>query len=113
MKWRLISVGVAATVLAIAGAGAALGFAGADDEDATLSGPQADRASAAALRAIPGGSASAVERDDDATYEVEVRRADGSTVDVDIDGKYRVVGIDDDSENSSADDDRESGDSDD
>jgi peptidase YpeB-like protein len=111
MKRKLISVGVAATVLAIAGTGAAL--AGADDEDATLSGPQAGRAAAAALKAVGGGSASAVERDDDAAYEVEVRRANGSTVDVDVDGNYRVVAIDDDSENGSADDDRESGDADD
>ena len=88
-------------------------FCGAVSPRAASGRATPERAAAAALRAVGGGSASAVERDDDAAYEVEVRRANGSTVDVDVDGNYRVVAIDDDSENSSADDDRESGDADD
>jgi hypothetical protein len=113
MKRKLILVGVAAAVLAIAGTGGAFAFGGADDEDASLSGPQADRAAAAALKATRGGTVTAVERDDDAAYEVEVRRAGGSTVDVDVDGNYKVVAIDTDSESSGAEaDDRENGDSD-
>jgi uncharacterized membrane protein YkoI len=116
MKRKLISAGVAAAGIAVGGAGAALAFGGADDTDANLTGPRADKAIAAALRATGGGAATAVERDGDegATYEVEVRRANGSTVDVDIDGSYRVVAIDDDSEKADADDDEsETGDSDD
>jgi hypothetical protein len=112
MKRKLILVGVAAAILAIAGTGGALAFGGADDEDASLSGPQADRAAAAALKATRGGTVTAVERDDDVAYEVEIR-ADGSTVDVDVDGSYQVVAIDTDAESGGAEaDDRENGDSD-
>lgn len=62
-----------ATVLALALGGAAIARAtGAfDDGDAQLTGPQADRAKAAALRITGGGKANAVERDSEkgATYE--------------------------------------------
>lgn len=118
MKRKVILAGLAAAVLAIGGTGGTLAFAGAraDDEDASLSGPEADRAAEAALKATRGKTAVAVEREEDegTAYEVEVRRADGTTVDVDVDAQYRVVAIDDDSESNGADiDDRERGDADD
>jgi hypothetical protein len=60
----------------------------------------ADQARAAALRLVPGGTANAVERDGEkgATWEVEVRAADGSTVDVRLGASYEKVAIDPDSE---------------
>ncbi|MBD3924142.1 PepSY domain-containing protein [Nocardioides cavernae] len=63
---------------------------------------QADAATKAALEATGGGTANSVETDDEdgATYEVEVTRPDGTTVDVRLDENYGVVVIEDDSEES-------------
>ena len=49
---------------------------------------------------MPGGTANAVERDGEkgATWEVEVRKPDGSTVDVRLGANYEKVAIDSDSE---------------
>jgi uncharacterized membrane protein YkoI len=69
---------------------------GADDEaDVQASGPSADRARDAALARHPGRVTS-VERESDggATWEVEITRADGSSVEVGVDRQYRVVGSD-------------------
>ncbi len=62
-----------------------------DDADELVGGPQAERARAAALRAVGGGTAASVERDSDNAYEVEVTRQDGSKVDVDLDESFDVV----------------------
>ena len=60
----------------------------------------ADRATAAALRLTHGGTANSVERDSEngATWEVEVTRTDGTTVDVRLDENFREVVIEGDSE---------------
>jgi hypothetical protein len=74
-----------AVVLALGAGGVGLAQAGGgDDEHAT--GPEAERAKAAAVRLAGGGSAVAVEREDEgrSAWEVEVRKADGSVVDVDL-----------------------------
>ena len=97
---RLIAVGVAAA-LVVGGAGAAFAVAGGgDDGDQQASGPGADRARAAALAAVPGGTANAVERDGEngATWEVEITRPGGGTVDVRLDDRYGVVVIEGDTE---------------
>jgi hypothetical protein len=103
MRTRLI-IGAAALAVAagIATGGAALA-GGSDDGDNTVTGPQADAATDAALEATGGGQANSVERDseDGATWEVEVTRTDGSTVDVRLDGDYQVVVIEGDSEDGS------------
>lgn len=63
-----------------------------------------DRVSAAAVEAAGGGTAVEVETGDDRgeAYEVEVRRADGTEVDISLDRDLDVVGSD-------RDDDREDG----
>ena len=97
---RLIAAGAAAA-LAAGGAGAALAMAGGgDDGDQQSAGPGADRARATALVAVPGGTANAVERDGEngATWEVEVTRPGGGTVDVRLDSGYKVVVIEGDTE---------------
>ncbi len=100
MKRKLIAAGAAVALMATGGAGAALAFGGGDDGDSALTGPAATRAIAAALKETGGGKANAVERDSEkgATYEVEVRKPDGSTVDVRLDSNYRLVAIDSDYE---------------
>ena len=105
MKTRILKISAglgAAAVLALGGAAIARATGAFDDGDAGISGPQADRAKAAALRIIGGGHANAVERDseDGATYEVEVARPDGSTVDVRLDENFELVTVDGDSESS-------------
>jgi hypothetical protein len=98
---RVIVAGVVVVIaLAIGGAAIARGTGAFDDGDAQISGPAADRAVAAALRITGGGTANAVERDSEkgATYEVEVTRPDGSTVDVRLDTAFKLVVVDGDSE---------------
>jgi hypothetical protein len=103
MKTRAlkISAGLAGAALLALGGGAIARAAGAfDDGEAQLTGPQADRAKAAALAITGGGRANAVERDSEngATYEVELTKTDGSTVDVRLDENFKLVVIEGDSE---------------
>lgn len=73
----------AAGVPAAVGIGGAA-LAGGGDGEGTRTGPKADRATAGAVEATGGGSANAVELDGEngATWEVEVTKEDGTTVDV-------------------------------
>ncbi len=72
----------------------------ADGSEGSLSGSGAVKATAAALRATKGGTANSVERDGEngATWEVEVTKTDGTTVDVRLDESYGVVVIEGDGE---------------
>ena len=71
-----------------------------DDDGPALSSSEAARAGAAALEATGGGTVQASERDNEkgATFEVEVRKPDGSVVDVRLDSSYGVIAVDDDQE---------------
>ena len=102
MHWsrkRLI-VGGSVLALAVGGAGAAVAIGSGDEGDNGAHGPGADKAKAAALQLYPGGHANSVERDSEngATWEVEVRKTDGSTVDVRLDQNYQLVVAEADSE---------------
>jgi hypothetical protein len=100
-RMLMIVTGLVAVVVLALGAAAIARATGAfDDGEGNLSGPQADHARAAALRITGGGKVNAVERDSEkgATYEVEVTRKDGSTVDVRLDASYKLVVVDGDSE---------------
>ena len=102
IKNRYLVVGGAALALAAGGVGvaAATGGIGGDDGDANVTGPSADQATAAALAITHGGTANSVERDSEngATWEVEVTKADGNTVDVRLDESYNLVVVEGDSE---------------
>jgi hypothetical protein len=104
MKFRRKHLVIGGTVLALSvgGAGAAVAAGGGDDEG-HATGPGADQARAAALEITHGGTANAVERDSEngATWEVEVTKTDGKTVDVRLDQKYQLVVVEGDSEASS------------
>ena len=96
LKRRSALVAALAIAAATAGIGIAAGT-GEDegaDSDANLSGAAAQRASDAALSATGGGTVVEVEAGDDggAAYEVEVRKSDGSTVEVRLDTNLDVVG---------------------
>jgi hypothetical protein len=87
-------------------AGGAIALAGNNDGEGGVTGPQADRAIRAALKATGGGTANAVERDNEngATWEVEVSTPQGPTVDVRLDDRYRLVIIEGDLESADVDD---------
>jgi uncharacterized membrane protein YkoI len=93
---------VPGAILAISagGAGIAAATGTGEESDATVSGPGADQATAAALQITHGGTANSVERDSEngATWEVEVTKPDGNTVDVRLDESYNLVVVEGDSE---------------
>jgi Peptidase propeptide and YPEB domain len=79
------ALGVGGTAFAVAGGG--------DDDEKPISGKALDRASAAALEHTGGGNVTETEAgDEESYYEVEVTRADGSQVDVQLDRGFKVVG---------------------
>jgi uncharacterized membrane protein YkoI len=91
MRARLMKIGAAVVVIgALAGGGVAWSTAG-DDENVT--GPAADRARAAALAHVDGQVVGVEREAEGATvWEVEIKRSDGSTVEVALDENYNVVG---------------------
>jgi len=100
MRKKLIAAGVGVALAAGLTGGAVALAGGSDGGDGTVTGLDADRATAAALEATSGGQANSVERDTEngATWEVEVTRPDGTTVDVRLDDGYGVVVIEGDPE---------------
>jgi hypothetical protein len=103
MNSRIVKLGAATggvVVLALGGAAIARATGLFDDGDSNLTGAQADRAKAAALQIMGGGHANSVERDSEngASFEVEVTRPDGNTVDVRLDQNYKLVVVEGDSE---------------
>jgi hypothetical protein len=107
MRKRAIVAGSCAVLAAGAlGLGSAVAGRAADDEGGKPTSAAERGAAAAALEITGGGTANAVERDseDGATWEVEVTRADGSTVDVRLDAAYGLVVVEDDSETADDDD---------
>jgi uncharacterized membrane protein YkoI len=95
-----IVVASIAALVALALGGAAIANARQGDDGAKLTGATLSRASAAALKATGGGEVNETEYDSEqgATYEVEVTKLNGSTVDVRLDDSYEVVAIEGDSE---------------
>jgi uncharacterized membrane protein YkoI len=90
-KRRWIAGGTLAVVVVAGGTGLAIASAG--DDDHPLSGSALDRATAAALAHTGGGTVIESEvGDDGAAYDVEIRLANGSTVEVQLDGQYQVIG---------------------
>jgi uncharacterized membrane protein YkoI len=100
MRKRILVAVAGAGVVVAATAGAVAASSGEDDGPAShqYTHEQADTATRAALKATGGGTANSVESDNEngATYEVEVTRNDGSTVDVRLDEQYKVVVIEGD-----------------
>jgi hypothetical protein len=106
LKGALIT-GTVIAALAVGGvaiAGAA-GGGGDDGGERPIGGNALDRASAAALDHTGGGRVTETETgDDESYYEVEVTRADGSQVDVQLDRDFDVVGSEGDDDRGGEDD---------
>ena len=97
---RLLAAAGAVVVVAAGGIGVAYAVSGDSEEQAT--GREAEQAKSAALDSVGGGTVVGVERQDGdgpGVYEVEVKRDDGSQVEVHVSGSNRAVGTaaDDDS----------------
>jgi hypothetical protein len=98
MNDKLKGALITGTVIAALAAGgvAIAGAAGGDDDEGgerAIGGAALERASAAALDHTGGGRVTETEAgDEESYYEVEVTRADGSQVDVQLDRDFRVVG---------------------
>ena len=89
----LVIAAAVAMLLALGGAGIA--YANGGDSEEQVTGPDAEKAKSAAIAAVGGGTVTEVEREDDGSaggFEVEVKREDGSQVEVHLDGDYKVVG---------------------
>ena len=86
----------AAAIVVLGGAGIAVAATDPFDQDNDrLTGSSLERASDAALAEVGGGTVTEAERSDDLdhAYTVEVRREDGSDVDVELDDDYKVVRV--------------------
>jgi uncharacterized membrane protein YkoI len=106
------TVVVAAAAAALAAGGVGIANAVGGDSEEPVTGTDADKAKAAALDAVGGGTVSEIEYQEAGSsgfYEVEVTREDGSQVEVHLDGQYQPVGTeaDDDTGSESEDDDGE------
>ena len=85
----------AALAMLVALGGAGIAYAAGGDSEEQLTGPDAQKAESAAIAAVGGGTVTEVERDDGngtGVFEVEVKRDDGSQVEVHLDGDLNVVG---------------------
>jgi uncharacterized membrane protein YkoI len=96
MQGRKKTVVIGATIvglgIGIAQGGAALASDDAEDER-PITGSALEKASAVALAHLGGGRVADTEvGDEESYYEVEVTRSDGSSVDVQLDENFRVVG---------------------
>ena len=68
------------------------GFRGGSGET-LMTGSDAEKATAAAEAAVPGGTVVRVETDEDGVYEAHVRRSDGTPVLVTMDESFTVTGV--------------------
>jgi hypothetical protein len=97
---KVLAIGAAIVALAAGGVGIAYAVGGGDSDE-QVTGPEADQAKAAALDAVGGGTVTSVERSDDGNgaFEVEVKRDDGSQVEVAVSAQDETLGTeaDDDS----------------
>ncbi len=85
----------AAVAMLVALGGAGIAYAAGGDSEEQLTGPDAQKAKSAAIAAVGGGTVTEVERDDGngtGVFEVEVKRDDGSQVEVHLDRDLKVVG---------------------
>jgi uncharacterized membrane protein YkoI len=85
----------AAVAMLVALSGAGIAYAAGADSGEQLTGPDAQKAKSAAIAAVGGGSVTEVERDDGngtGAFEVEVKRDDGTQVEVHLDRDLNVVG---------------------
>ncbi len=89
---KLIGAAVLAIVVVAAGIGVAYAVGG--DPEEQITGPDAEKAKQSAIDAAGGGTVQEAERADggNGAYEVEVKRPDGSVVDVKVGADFKSLG---------------------
>ena len=93
MSRRLVLIVVLVLALAGLSTGIALATTGGGDAETPLTGPALDKATTAALAQTGGGTVVETEvGDDGAAYDVEIRLADGSVVEINLDENFNVIG---------------------
>jgi uncharacterized membrane protein YkoI len=93
-KLKGVAIAIAAVAVLAVGAAAIAGATGGGDDaaDQAISGQALDRAKAAALDHTGGGTVTETEAGDgEGAYEVEVTRANGSQVEVQLDKGFNVI----------------------
>jgi hypothetical protein len=112
MKGRTIWIAGAAITIAISG-GSAIASTSVDADDTPLTGPALRNATQSALEHTPGTVTDTELGDEGATYGVEVRREDGTEVEISLDENFSVVDeeVDDDGREEDDRDDRDNDDS--
>lgn len=88
-KTALIALAFAA--ITVAGTGTAIATGGVEEAETPITGVALERASVAALAVVSGKVTDTEVGDEESYYEVEVTRADGSEVDVQLDRGFAVV----------------------
>jgi len=89
---KVLLVGASALALAAGGAGVASATGGGDSSH-PITGKALDQASVAALNATGGGTVTETEvGDEESYYQVEVTKADGSQIDVQLNRGFNLVG---------------------
>lgn len=91
---RVVAIGAAVAVVAAGGVGIAYAVGGGESEEA-VTGPRAEKAIAAAVEQVGGGEvleAEYQETGSQGVYEVEIKRPDGSVVEVNVSGGFDTVG---------------------
>jgi hypothetical protein len=86
---------IAAAVAMLLALGGGIAYANGGDSEEQVTGPDAEKAKSAAIAAVGGGTVTEVERDDGygtGVFEVEVKRDDGSQVEMHLDRDLNVVG---------------------
>ncbi len=92
MNRKTILIGAVVVAAALSAVGVTAAVADSGKRDTPITGPAREQASAAALNYTQGGRVSATEvNDEESYYQVEVTKADGSQVDVNLDEKFNVV----------------------
>lgn len=101
-KAKLITAGAVVAAVAAGGTSAAVASGAGNDDgnEVPVTGDALDRASAVALDATSGGTVTVTEEgDEDSYYEVEVTRADGSQVDVQLNRDFELVRVEEEGPN--------------
>jgi hypothetical protein len=90
---KLLLISVLVLVVVIGGVSTGIAIAAGGEDERPLTGSTLQRATDAALAHTGGGTVVETESGDDgAAYSVEIRREDGSQVEVNLDTDFNVIG---------------------
>jgi hypothetical protein len=105
MNRHRLAIAAVIAALALIGTGTGVVLASSGDDEGPLTGNELDKATAAAVERVGGGTVIDTEvGDDGAAYGVEIRKDDGRIVEVNLDGNFDVIGSEPDDDGSNDDD---------